>query len=332
MDKYRKIASIFNYISQNFQNKAIARPHVSPALKLLAKFALKELGIDMYQTDRQVGAKNYIADFANKNVVVFAILSNDSDFIILDNKPVLSFFKLRLNELQIVMYDRNCFARRYLNISPTQLSLFACLMGNDYVPFENLKQFHQCLANRENPCKEVRVKNLCLLIKQKEWTGNFKHKRELASMSREVFGHENRSNLIKCGLESYVIDKGTIPLTLCVRMRPDFEHAVHERHFNCSNVCIFNLCKKEYGSSEVLEDGSRIPSALIYGEIRQRCYGILFNCFVEPDSVKSIFIEERCWYKKNQNVNNDLNEPERICPLRLSYTSKFFKCAMLLSL
>ncbi|CAL1292481.1 unnamed protein product [Larinioides sclopetarius] len=72
---------------------------------------------------------------------------------------------------------------------------------------------------------------------------------------------------------------------------------------------------------EVLEDGSRVPSALIYREIRQRCYGILFNCFVEPNNVKYVVVEERCWYKKGQNENHDLREPERIYPLRLSYPS-----------
>ncbi|XP_055949259.1 constitutive coactivator of peroxisome proliferator-activated receptor gamma-like isoform X2 [Argiope bruennichi] len=81
--------------------------------------------------------------------------------------------------------------------------------------------------------------------------------------------------------------------------------------------------KKEI--QQVLEDGSRMASALVYREIRQRCYGILFNCFVEPGSEDSIVIEERCWYKKNQNENNNLREPERIHPLPLRSTSDLIK-------
>ncbi|GBM00798.1 Constitutive coactivator of peroxisome proliferator-activated receptor gamma [Araneus ventricosus] len=321
-ERYKEIASIFNDISQNLQTKAIARTHVSAALKLLAKFALKELGVDFYQTDKEMDADNYIADYANKNRAVFAILSNDSDFIIFDTKPVLSTYKLRLNQLRTVMYDRYCFAVRYLNISPKQLPLFACLMGNDYVPLSILRQFCQRLSGLENPSKEAKVKNLCKLITQKKWTGNFANKRELSSISCEIFGHENESCLIKSGLKSYAVNNGSIPLTLCVKMRRDFEQAIHERHFNCSNVCIFNLlCKKQYTSSEVLEDGSSFPSALAYREIRQRCYGILFNCFVEPKSMKSVVVEERCWYKRNQNENNNLNEPEKIHPLPLRNTS-----------
>ncbi|CAL1292478.1 unnamed protein product [Larinioides sclopetarius] len=321
-ERYKEIASIFNDISQNLQEKAIARPHISAGLKILAKFALKELGIDFYQTDQEMDADNYIADYANKNRAVFAILSNDSDFIIFDTKPMLSTYKLRLNQLKTVMYDRCCFAERYLNISPKQLPLFACLMGNDYVPFLTMRDFCQRLAGFENLSKETKVKNLCKLIKQKKWTGNFANKQELSSISCEIFGHEKETRLIKCGLKSYAVNNVPIALTLCMRMSHDFEQAIHERHFNCSNTCIFNLlCKKQYLSSEVLEDGSSFPSALAYREIRQRCYGILFNCFVEPGNAKSVVIEERCWYKKNPNENNNLNEPERIQPLPLRNTS-----------
>lgn len=315
MDKYRYIATIFSDISQNRQDKVIAYRQISPALKLLAKFALKELSVDMYQTDKDVDADNYIANYANENKAVFAILSNDSEFIILDTKPVLSISELCLNQLKTVMYDRYGFAERYLNLSTELLPLFACLMGNDYVPGNDLVQFHRRVVKGEKPFRKAKAKNLCKLIKQKEWTGHFEDKREIVSISREVFGHE--SDLIKRGLESYSIDKGASTLKLCVTMSAAFEQAVHERHFNCSNVCIYSLlCKKHYGSSEVLEDGSSLPSALVYREIRQRCYGILFNCSVHPNNLKSTVIQERCWYKKNQN-ENDLSNPESIHPLPL---------------
>ncbi|CAL1292477.1 unnamed protein product [Larinioides sclopetarius] len=326
MDKYEEIASIFNDISQNRQEKVRSNKHVSPALKLLAKFALKKLGIEVYQTDKQVDADNYIADYANKNEEVFAILSNDSDFIILDTKPVLSTNDLQIGQLETFKYDKYCFAERSLELSPNQLPLFACLMGNDYVSFENLKRFHQRLVKGERPFNVAKVKNLCKLITRKKWTGDFKNKRELSSISCEVFGNENESDLIKSGLESYIVDNVAIPLKFCMKMRPDFEKAVHDRHFNCSNVCIYNLlCKKEYGSSEVLENGSKRPSALVYREIRQRCYGLLFNCFVEPNDEKSIVIEERCWYKKNQNEDNNLKEPEKISPLPLRDASEIIR-------
>ncbi|XP_055949258.1 constitutive coactivator of peroxisome proliferator-activated receptor gamma-like isoform X1 [Argiope bruennichi] len=326
MNKYREIASIFKDISQNLQGKVIARRHASPALKLLAKFALKESAVGIYQTDKGVNADNYIADYANKNRAVFAILSNNSEFIIMNTKPMLLTSQLRLKQLETVMYDRRCFAERYLNISVKQLPLFACLMGKNYTPPQQLTQFNQSLAEFEKPSIDAKFKNLCALITQKKWTGDFNNEEELSSIAGEVFGDENKSGLVKHELESYVTDKVAIPLTLFVKMNPDFEQAIRERHFNCSNVCIFNLlCKREYWSSEVLEDGSRMASALVYREIRQRCYGILFNCFVEPGSEDSIVIEERCWYKKNQNENNNLREPERIHPLPLRSTSDLIK-------
>ncbi|CAL1292482.1 unnamed protein product [Larinioides sclopetarius] len=151
MSRYGEIASIFNDISRNFQEKAIARQHISRALKRLAKFALKELDVKMYRTDKEMDADKYIADYANKNRAVFAILSDDSDFIILDTKPVLSISKLRLNQLKTVMYDRYSFVVRYLNISPEHLPLFGCLIGIDYVPFLKLGRFHRRLSGFENP-------------------------------------------------------------------------------------------------------------------------------------------------------------------------------------
>ncbi|CAL1292476.1 unnamed protein product [Larinioides sclopetarius] len=70
-------------------------------------------------------------------------------------------------------------------------------------------------------------------------------------MSYKVFGHENRSDLIKRGLKSYVIDNAANPLTPRESMSPDFQTAAHERHLNSSNSYIYNLlCKMEYGSPE----------------------------------------------------------------------------------
>ncbi|GFR22956.1 constitutive coactivator of peroxisome proliferator-activated receptor gamma, partial [Trichonephila clavata] len=75
----------------------------------------------------------------------------------------------------------------------------------------------------------------------------------------------------------------------------------------------------------VLEDESRLPCAILYREIRQRCYGVLFNCFVPPYSVgnpgktrsgDSIIIEEWCAYQ-----GNFMDKPEYVKPLPLKNLS-----------
>lgn len=252
MDKYNEIASIFHQISLYLEENVVSCNQGASTLKFLAKLTLKELGVEMYQTDKELDPDNYIAGYANKNKAVFAVMSDDSDFIIFDTKPVLSTSHLILNQMETRMYDRHCLANRYLNISTIQLPLFACLMGNDFVPLQKLKQFHQRLVNDVRIDKEVKIKKLCILIKKRNWIGKISDKQELFSISYEVFQNGNESSLLKRGLKSYVITKAATPKTFCVQMHPDFEKAVHERHFNCSNACIFDLlCKKQYRSSEV---------------------------------------------------------------------------------
>lgn len=79
-----------------------------------------------------------IIEYAQKNDS-FAILSQDTDFIISDlNAVALSVKNLNINAMTTVLYDRVKLAKR-LNIEVCQLPLLAILAGNDMVPFESLK-------------------------------------------------------------------------------------------------------------------------------------------------------------------------------------------------
>lgn len=261
-----------------------------------------------------------------KNSDVFAILGSDTDFIIYDTKPQLCLYHLDLNSMETIFYDRKCFAERYLNIQVKQLPLFACLMGNDTIPFEVLRQFHERLlkgksyAVTKSPKKKrntsIIVQTICSLIRNKRWTGDFTLQEELEDISNEVFHGKNKSYLFHNGLKTYATNSYMPVLTMQCSIDSEFIKAVNEKHFSCRTMYLFNLfCKKEYFSQEVLEDGSKLPSALVYREIRQRCYGVLFNCYSSTDPTlieNSVVIKERCAYK-----NNNLNEPELIQPLPL---------------
>ncbi|GFU08450.1 constitutive coactivator of peroxisome proliferator-activated receptor gamma [Nephila pilipes] len=150
------------------------------------------------------------------------------------------------------------------------------------------------------------------------WIGDFTEKKELEYISEKVFGQKNKADLFHNGLKAYAMDISVSVLSICSSVDSEVAKAVNKKHFDGLSMCIYNLfCKKEYGSQEVLEDGSMLPSALVYREIRQRCYGVLFNCYspTEPTLIEkenSVVIKERCAYK-----NNDLNEPELIRPLPL---------------
>lgn len=61
---------------------------------------------------------------------------------------------------------------------------------------------------------------------------------------------------------------------------------------------------------------SRPPSALVYRQIRQRCYGVVFNQYVQPQGLEQceqmITIKEWCAYP-----GNNMTQPEYIQALPL---------------
>ncbi|GFR22962.1 constitutive coactivator of peroxisome proliferator-activated receptor gamma [Trichonephila clavata] len=322
----RNITSLFDLMLQN-NKEAIKKCQDLPnSLKILTRIAFIELNVEVHQTNKEVDPDNFIAEYANNNDDVFAILSSDTDFIIYDTKPQLCLFHLDLNSMQTILYDRRCFVERYLFIQVKQLPLFACLMGNDIVPFEVLKPFHERLLGQKSytvskSTKKKRntaviVRKICELIRFKRWTGDFTRRGELEDISEQVFHQKYEADLLYEGLKAYSTHSSVPMLTINSDADSELVKEVNERHFNCKTIYLYNLFfKKEYASQEALEDGSKLPSALVYREIRQRCYGVLFNCYNPMNPIiieNSVVIKERCAYK-----NNNLNEPELIQPLPL---------------
>ncbi|GBM32630.1 Constitutive coactivator of peroxisome proliferator-activated receptor gamma [Araneus ventricosus] len=325
LNKAETVASIFSIIKRYKSEPDKKLFQLPTSMGLLARFAVKELGADVYQTDRE--ADDVIAEYALKQREVVAILSQDSDFIIYNTKTYLSLSHLDINTLYTIHYDRNCFAEKYLNLFVKQLPLFACLAGNDFVPSEKLRSFHHRISNTKRIHISTIAPNLSKLIHMEHWTGDVNKRQELDRISLVVFGHCNESHLIYEGLKSYLLDYCSPSPTVCISVSPAMEKAVYERHLNCFNApYLFNLlCKMEYESSEVLEDATRLPSALVYREIRQRCYGVLFNGFLTPtyhagqtrtQHGDSIAIKEWCAYKGNL-----MKHPELIGPLPLDTRS-----------
>ncbi|XP_054714905.1 constitutive coactivator of peroxisome proliferator-activated receptor gamma-like [Uloborus diversus] len=321
ISKYRQISSIFNAIKRHNFVPDKKQFQLPTSMGTITRFALKEMGAEVYQTDRE--ADEVIANYAASNRNVFGILSQDSDFIIFNTKPYLSVTHLNIDTLETVLYDRNHLAFHYLKINVYQLPLFACLIGNDIVPAERLYHFHQKLSRRQGIRTTIRdVSNpLVSLIQRERWSGDYGNKAELDNISWRVFGDSQWSWLIHNGLKSYAIGQLSSSPKLSMNMHPEFESAVYQKHMNCINgPFIFNLlCNREYESSEVLEDSSWLPTALKYRSIRQRCYGLLFNCFVSSDNHNSflshprdVLINEWCAYE-----GNFMERPESIEPLPL---------------
>lgn len=252
LSKAETVASIFSQL-QKFKCEPDKKLFQLPtSMGLLARFAVKELGADVYQTDRE--ADDVIAEYALKHTEVFAILSQDSDFIIYNTKTYLSLMHLDLNTLYTIHYDRNCFAERYLNLFVRQLPLFACLVGNDFVPSEKLRNFHHRICSTKRIHISTIAQNLSKVIQMECWTGDVNNRLEMDRISLIVFGRYTDSRIIYEGLKSYMLDYSSPPPKVCISIGPSIEKAVYDRHLNCFNApYLFNLLSKmEYESSEVL--------------------------------------------------------------------------------
>lgn len=253
INKYKQISSVFWNIKTHHSEPDRKFFQLPASMGTLTRFALKELGAEVYQTDRE--ADEVIANYAARSRDVFAILSQDSDFLIHNTKLYLSLTHLDLNTLMTVHYDRNCLAFSYLHLHVNQLPLYACLVGNDIISSDKLKQFHQRISEQQGRTSITDItRNLVALILTERWVGDFNNKVELDNISLKVFGNLNGSRLIFDGLRSYALGYYNPPPSLCVHLHPDLERAVYERHINCLNgPFIFNLlCNMEYESSEVI--------------------------------------------------------------------------------
>ncbi|GFU08453.1 constitutive coactivator of peroxisome proliferator-activated receptor gamma [Nephila pilipes] len=317
---YEAMLSIFEGIKENF-----SEPYDSYGLPtmmdILCCFIVKELGADAFQSNTE--ADFVIAKYAAEHDEVFAILSQDTDFIIFNTKMYLSMLHFDFSTLCTIHYDRNCLALKYLHLSVEQLPLFSCLAGNDIVDYVMLKPFLLSLSDTRYISLTNLAEILCKIIKEENWLGNADDLKELCQISLKVFGNVDKAQLIREGLKSYDIDSNIPTPKVCIKASSKLEKNVHEKHLNCLNApYIYDLlCKMEFSQREVLEDDSRPPCAVLYREIRQRCYGVLFNCFIPPHSVKNpgktkngdtIIIQEWCAYQ-----GNFMEEPEYVKPLPL---------------
>lgn len=79
-----------------------------------------------------------LANYARDNNA-FAVLSNDSDFLIYSgNWRVWNMQKLNYYQLTVVEYDK-CALKSYLKLEQHQMPIYATLMGNDCLQFEICK-------------------------------------------------------------------------------------------------------------------------------------------------------------------------------------------------
>ncbi|XP_076314261.1 constitutive coactivator of peroxisome proliferator-activated receptor gamma-like [Tachypleus tridentatus] len=347
LQRLKEVAVIFTHLHFTHQKPDNKLFQLPASMGTLTRFALKfECNCEVITTI--LDADQEISEFARNRDDCFAILSQDSDYLIFDTKPYLSVTTLDLETMTTVLYDRRELAKQ-LGLHVNQLPLFSCLMGNDIVRVDLLRKFHCALCNSpRNPSAVELVPVIANLINSNRWGGDPTDKKELSQIAYMIFSDQSYWELFSEGLRSYNLQfkdnrsKFYQPFDPSINCPNHTLAVARERHTYCIDFPgIFSLlCRREYESSTTLEDhndNTLLPSALLFRPIRQKMYSLLYQYQIKrglpiksprfysqglgdnryaslPTSSFSLSegVREWCAYP-----GNPLTEPEFVMPLAL---------------
>jgi hypothetical protein len=141
-----------------------------------------------------------IADYAQQEGC-FAILSQDTDFVLLDGAlHYLSIKHLDMETMTTVTYSREGLLN-FLKINKQQLFLLASLLGNNIVDFHKLEHFHKRFSHTVNIFKVL--PGVVEYIKKWNIFGSYTAE-DLREIARDVFGDENMANDLSDSIRSYL--------------------------------------------------------------------------------------------------------------------------------
>ncbi|UYV80541.1 FAM120B [Cordylochernes scorpioides] len=270
--RLKKIVDIKNMFSKlssfDFSKNFFSPAAMGTFLRYIFKF---ECNCEVYSSF--IEADQEIAQFAASRKECFAILSQDSDFYIYNTKPYLSIQDLDLETLRTKMFVQKIFANK-LQIHRNLLPLMSCLSGNDIVPKEWLRAFHQEICHSRSPRGESIFPNICRVIKQYRWTGDFSNENEMQHISNVVFRNGQHGGLLADGIRSYSLQVQAKPTSTS-----PFHQVVVGRHRDCTNLpTIYTVLEwQQFDSSEVMEsvEESGFPIGVFYRPVRQKIYSLI---------------------------------------------------------
>lgn len=140
----REIARIFHYIKSHREQPGRNMFFIPSGLAIFTRFALKTLGQETLCSLQE--ADYEVASYGLQNNCL-GILGEDTDYLIYDTCPYFSISELCLDSLDTIMLCRQKLCES-LGLSPADLPLLACLLGNDIVPegvFESFR--YKCLSS-----------------------------------------------------------------------------------------------------------------------------------------------------------------------------------------
>ncbi|XP_063224758.1 constitutive coactivator of peroxisome proliferator-activated receptor gamma-like [Bacillus rossius redtenbacheri] len=215
-----------------------------------------------------------------------AFLAQDSDFLIHKGaKYFLSMKHLDIKSMKTLCYNRAAFAES-LSLNGDHLPLLGSLMGNDLVPFNELKRFHEKLCQGYNHVI-TRVRRLADYVRK--YPNSDLSKSCLLKIADDIGGDRNMAVFLESSINCY-----NCKSVVGEDRRWGVMHEARIRHTTCEiPPFVYPIMRgKPYELSVGLEDfdGEMEAAAKVYRPMRQRFYGVLLH----DDPAKRDTVEEWC--------------------------------------
>ncbi|XP_067133697.1 constitutive coactivator of peroxisome proliferator-activated receptor gamma-like [Centruroides vittatus] len=273
-----------------------SKQFVPPGQSYLRYVIKYECNSEVYNTTDNHYAE--LANIAKNHENCLGILSMNVDYIIFDTKPLFSMKKLSFYRMATEMYLHHDFAK-VINLDLQQMKLLCCLVGNDTIPLNDLKHFHEKIGYvHERERDSLLLNTVAKVIKEKEWSGDHLQFGEIAK-SAGIDEKELRRSMsfyeIGSNSEKYVDDQSQLWTNIDIirekwnacEIPPGFYTLLRDRIF------------VDKANFEDYDDDSLPSCALVYREMRQKMYRILFS--------KDVTVKEWCYYK-----GANLDEPDEV--------------------
>lgn len=291
----KKIKDIFHSLKEYGYSSKNCFPHGEVYFLFILKY---ECDVEIYKlTD---DGYSELAEHARKQEDCLGILSVHPDYLIFDTKLLLSLAKLDFSSLSTEMYIHSQLVRK-INLTGSQLMLLSCLAGNSVINYTKLLSFHQKIGYEHGKTKNIlSIDLIANYIKKNNWMGNIDELPQIAKITgideellRKAFtSYSKLAETDTSDNEKYVDFSNELNLLKEKRIHSEVPPAIYgilknQTYFEGSNFQ--DIC-----------DSSIPPFALIYREMRQKMYRVLFNN-------KNVMIEEWCFHN-----GSNLDQPDMV--------------------
>ncbi|XP_017274279.1 constitutive coactivator of peroxisome proliferator-activated receptor gamma [Kryptolebias marmoratus] len=318
----RDVSKMFSHIKE-YGEQPGRMSCLPSALATFTPYALRSLGQEVFCSVRE--ADYEIASYACQHDSM-GILGQDSDFIIYDSVPYLSVAQLRISSLTTVMYDRQKLCRT-VGLAVAQLPLLACLLGNDVVSEEHVRDIrNNAMATYRKtsspPYSGAPQDQTVLAVAQFVSSLCSPEDEQNELVPKSLNASAPLRELLRKGICSYLLpgqkgfeltDTFALPSAFEKHVSPEILRACREKHVGAEGFMVYSVvCAGVTECSNSLEDEEDtelLPQAFVYKHCRQRIYGLLLLLGQDATTVDFPVIKEWFVYPGNPLKEADMVQP-----------------------